>query len=129
MQLGKVIGGGLPVGAYGGRKDIMQMVAPAGEDSLPILQFSSVLRKWLQREHTMQAPSHAHLSCTRHGEHISRRRPQDRPALGEVLAGMMQRARMGLVHGSGLGSAKAECELAAPACRPHAEMGSMHGPG
>ena len=31
MQLGKVIGGGLPVGAYGGRKDIMQMVAPAGE--------------------------------------------------------------------------------------------------
>ena len=28
--LGKVIGGGLPVGAYGGRKDIMQKVAPAG---------------------------------------------------------------------------------------------------
>jgi glutamate-1-semialdehyde 2,1-aminomutase len=28
--LGKVIGGGLPIGAYGGRKDIMQMIAPAG---------------------------------------------------------------------------------------------------
>ena len=28
--LGKVIGGGPPVGAYGGRKDIMSMVAPAG---------------------------------------------------------------------------------------------------
>jgi len=28
--LGKVIGGGLPVGAYGGRADIMGMVAPAG---------------------------------------------------------------------------------------------------
>jgi glutamate-1-semialdehyde 2,1-aminomutase len=28
--LGKIIGGGLPVGAYGGRKDIMAMVAPAG---------------------------------------------------------------------------------------------------
>jgi len=28
--LGKVIGGGLPVGAYGGRRDIMGMVAPAG---------------------------------------------------------------------------------------------------
>lgn len=27
---GKVIGGGLPVGAYGGRKDIMSLVAPAG---------------------------------------------------------------------------------------------------
>lgn len=28
--LGKVIGGGLPVGAYGGRREIMQMVAPSG---------------------------------------------------------------------------------------------------
>ena len=28
--LGKVIGGGLPVGAYGGRRDIMRHVAPAG---------------------------------------------------------------------------------------------------
>jgi glutamate-1-semialdehyde 2,1-aminomutase len=28
--LGKVIGGGLPVGAYGGRKDVMSKVAPAG---------------------------------------------------------------------------------------------------
>lgn len=28
--LGKVIGGGLPVGAYGGRKDIMSMVSPEG---------------------------------------------------------------------------------------------------
>ncbi|HWR54226.1 MAG TPA: aminotransferase class III-fold pyridoxal phosphate-dependent enzyme, partial [Bryobacteraceae bacterium] len=28
--LGKVIGGGLPVGAYGGRRDIMSTVAPAG---------------------------------------------------------------------------------------------------
>ena len=28
--LGKVIGGGLPVGAYGGKKELMQLVAPAG---------------------------------------------------------------------------------------------------
>lgn len=28
--LGKIIGGGMPVGAYGGRKDIMDCVAPAG---------------------------------------------------------------------------------------------------
>ena len=27
---GKIIGGGLPVGAYGGRREIMEMVAPAG---------------------------------------------------------------------------------------------------
>ena len=29
--LGKIIGGGLPVGAYGGRRDIMQMVSPSGD--------------------------------------------------------------------------------------------------
>jgi len=28
--LGKIIGGGLPVGAYGGRRDILERVAPAG---------------------------------------------------------------------------------------------------
>jgi glutamate-1-semialdehyde 2,1-aminomutase len=28
--LGKIIGGGLPVGAYGGRRDLMSLVAPAG---------------------------------------------------------------------------------------------------
>jgi len=28
--LGKIIGGGLPVGAFGGRRDVMQMLAPAG---------------------------------------------------------------------------------------------------
>ncbi|MEX2552453.1 MAG: glutamate-1-semialdehyde 2,1-aminomutase, partial [Actinomycetota bacterium] len=29
--LGKVIGGGLPVGAYGGRKDLMSHIAPSGD--------------------------------------------------------------------------------------------------
>ncbi len=28
--LGKVVGGGLPVGAYGGRRDLMEQIAPAG---------------------------------------------------------------------------------------------------
>src|SRR5207247_5159919 len=28
--LGKIVGGGLPVGAYGGRGDIMKQVMPAG---------------------------------------------------------------------------------------------------
>jgi glutamate-1-semialdehyde 2,1-aminomutase len=28
--LGKIIGGGLPIGAYGGREDIMKLVAPSG---------------------------------------------------------------------------------------------------
>jgi glutamate-1-semialdehyde 2,1-aminomutase len=30
VTLGKVIGGGLPVAAYGGRRDLMEMVAPSG---------------------------------------------------------------------------------------------------
>jgi glutamate-1-semialdehyde 2,1-aminomutase len=29
-NFGKVIGGGLPVGAYGGRRDLMELIAPAG---------------------------------------------------------------------------------------------------
>jgi glutamate-1-semialdehyde 2,1-aminomutase len=29
--LGKVIGGGLPIGAYGGRRDLMERVSPAGD--------------------------------------------------------------------------------------------------
>ena len=28
--LGKIIGGGMPIGAYGGRRDIMEMVSPLG---------------------------------------------------------------------------------------------------
>ena len=29
---GKIIGGGMPVGAYGGRKDVMKLIAPSGPD-------------------------------------------------------------------------------------------------
>ncbi|MEX1024987.1 MAG: glutamate-1-semialdehyde 2,1-aminomutase [Planctomycetota bacterium] len=31
VTLGKVIGGGLPIAAYGGRRDLMQRIAPAGD--------------------------------------------------------------------------------------------------
>jgi glutamate-1-semialdehyde 2,1-aminomutase len=31
VTLGKVIGGGLPIGAYGGRADLMSRVSPAGD--------------------------------------------------------------------------------------------------
>ena len=31
VTLGKIIGAGLPVGAFGGKKEIMDMVAPIGE--------------------------------------------------------------------------------------------------
>lgn len=29
--LGKIVGGGMPIGAYGGKREIMQMVSPAGD--------------------------------------------------------------------------------------------------
>lgn len=31
VTLGKIVGGGMPVGAYGGRKEIMQTVSPVGK--------------------------------------------------------------------------------------------------
>jgi len=31
ITMGKIVGGGLPVGVYGGRKDIMQIVSPLGD--------------------------------------------------------------------------------------------------
>ncbi len=37
--LGKVLGGGLPIGGYGGRREIMEQVAPAG----PVYQAGSML--------------------------------------------------------------------------------------
>jgi glutamate-1-semialdehyde 2,1-aminomutase len=33
--LGKVIGGGMPVGAFGGRRDIMEKIAPLGRSTRP----------------------------------------------------------------------------------------------
>jgi glutamate-1-semialdehyde 2,1-aminomutase len=30
VTLGKIIGGGMPVGAYGGRRDLMEQIAPSG---------------------------------------------------------------------------------------------------
>ena len=44
--LGKVIGGGLPVGAYGGRQEIMDLVAPQG----PVYQAGTLSgNPWLWR--------------------------------------------------------------------------------
>jgi glutamate-1-semialdehyde 2,1-aminomutase len=71
--LGKIIGGGLPVGAYGGRREIMQMVAPlgpvyqagtlsgnplamtAGIETLKILQSPGVYQKLEARSARLEA--------------------------------------------------------------------------
>ena len=39
--MGKVIGGGLPVGAYGGKKEILQLIAPEG----PVYQAGTLVRQ------------------------------------------------------------------------------------
>lgn len=62
--LGKIIGGGLPVGAYGGRKDIMEMIAPSG----PVYQAGTLsgnplaMAAGIAQLKTLQAPgTYAHL--------------------------------------------------------------------
>ncbi|MDP1707676.1 MAG: glutamate-1-semialdehyde 2,1-aminomutase [Gammaproteobacteria bacterium] len=65
--LGKVIGGGLPVGAFGGRKDIMQQIAPLG----PVYQAGTLsgnpvaMAAGLAMLHLVSEPDfHARLSAT-----------------------------------------------------------------
>src|ERR687893_1037515 len=41
--LGKIVGGGLPVGAYGGRREIMELVASAGSQPFTINQVGSMV--------------------------------------------------------------------------------------
>jgi len=62
--LGKIIGGGLPVGAYGGRRDIMEMIAPSG----PVYQAGTLsgnplaMAAGIAQLKTLQAPgTYAHL--------------------------------------------------------------------
>ena len=56
--LGKIIGGGLPVGAYGGTRAIMQMIAPAG----PVYQAGTLsgnplaVTAGIETLHRLQAP-------------------------------------------------------------------------
>lgn len=46
ITFGKIIGGGMPVGAYGGRRDLMQQIAPRG----PIYQAGTLVAiRWQWR--------------------------------------------------------------------------------
>jgi glutamate-1-semialdehyde 2,1-aminomutase len=57
--MGKIIGGGLPVGAYGGRKEIMKKIAPEG----PVYQAGT-----LSGNPLAMAAGIATLKCLRHPE-------------------------------------------------------------
>lgn len=67
--LGKIIGGGMPVGAFGGRRDIMQCIAPLG----PVYQAGTLsgnpvaIAAGLATLKLIQAPGfHDHLTATAH---------------------------------------------------------------
>ncbi|MEW6030147.1 MAG: glutamate-1-semialdehyde 2,1-aminomutase [Chloroflexota bacterium] len=78
--LGKVIGGGLPVGAYGGRREIMQLVAPAG----PVYQAGTLAGNPLAMSAGIAA-----LSLIR-GEEVWRKLEQ---AAGRLEAGIASAAK------------------------------------
>ena len=66
---GKVIGGGMPVGAYGGKRELMQQIAPAG----PVYQAGTLsgnpvaMAAGLAMLELIQAPDfHANLEATTH---------------------------------------------------------------
>jgi len=79
--MGKIIGGGLPVGAYGGPSDIMDLVAPLG----PVYQAGT-----LSGNPLAMAAGHATLSYLR--EHKDVYAKLDRLA-GEVVAGVAAAAK------------------------------------
>src|SRR3954464_2042515 len=77
--LGKIIGGGLPVGAYGGRHDLMELVAPAG----PVYQAGTLSGNPLAMT--------AGIWCL---DHLTPRLYRDLAALGTRLAaGLADAAR------------------------------------
>jgi glutamate-1-semialdehyde 2,1-aminomutase len=77
--LGKIIGGGLPVGAYGGRADLMSLVSPEG----PVYQAGTLSGNPLAMT--------AGIWCL---DHLSRKLYRDLAALGRRLAaGLADAAR------------------------------------
>lgn len=78
--LGKVIGGGLPVGAYGGKREVMEMVAPAG----PMYQAGTLSGNPL----AMTAGIHTLKRLQQPGsyEHLDR-------VTGKLIQGILQVAR------------------------------------
>lgn len=58
LTYGKIIGGGMPVGAYGGRKDVMSMVAPMGKvyqagtlSGNPVAMVAGITQLTILKEH------------------------------------------------------------------------------
>ncbi len=78
--LGKIIGGGLPVGAFGGRKDIMQKIAPTG----PVYQAGT-----LSGNPVAMAAGLATLNLVQQPDFY----PRLEQSTGTLLAGLRERAQ------------------------------------
>ncbi|MGH3065280.1 MAG: glutamate-1-semialdehyde 2,1-aminomutase [Gaiellaceae bacterium] len=90
--LGKVIGGGLPVGAYGGRREIMELVAPAG----PVYQAGTLSGNPL----AMTAGIETLRALAEPGVWEGLERAGDRLVAGlEAIGAPLQIARMGTMFG------------------------------
>jgi glutamate-1-semialdehyde 2,1-aminomutase len=90
--LGKVIGGGLPVGAYGGRGEIMELVSPAG----PVYQAGTLSGNPL----AMTAGSETLRVLAETGVWEGLERIGERLRTGlEALGGSVQVARIGTMFG------------------------------
>ena len=77
--LGKVIGGGLPVGAYGGRREVMSMVAPAG----PVYQAGTLsgnplaVAAGLAMLRFLEAHPEVYAGMERHATRLAQAAPED----------------------------------------------------
>ena len=86
--MGKVIGGGLPVGAYGGRKDLMEQIAPLG----PVYQAGTLSGNPLAMAAGFAALSHLTAESYHHLESIGQRLES---GLSEILGNAAQVCRVG----------------------------------
>lgn len=86
--LGKIIGGGLPVGAYGGRRDLMEQLAPLG----PVYQAGTLSGNPL----AMSAGIAVLSEIIRRGESLYRELDERCSRLCDGLAGVFSRA--GIEH-------------------------------
>lgn len=67
--LGKIIGGGMPIGAFGGRRDIMEMLAPAG----PVYQAGTLSGNPLAVAAGLATLNQLHTGTYTHLEELSSR--------------------------------------------------------
>jgi glutamate-1-semialdehyde 2,1-aminomutase len=89
--LGKIIGGGLPVGAYGGRANLMSLVAPAG----PVYQAGTLSGNPLAVTAGLWSLEHLSGKLYRHLERVSRRLAEGLSAAADEAGVALQVNRAG----------------------------------